>query len=130
MVSQHFVLLAGSRHDSFQSQVSRSCFFLVIYRLQFQGCRFVPYTFSETIRHRWYQARSKYWCFTRLWRLDSGPNLQRVSVEIQLLNRSRSFLAYLGQTPQNSFRLPKARGRFLRLPCGVSVYWLVNRDPI
>ena len=39
-----------------------------------QGCRFVPYTFSETIRHRWYQAGSKYWfpgfCF------DSGPNLQ------------------------------------------------------
>ena len=27
-----------------------------------QGCRFVPYTFSETRpRHRWYQAGSKYW---------------------------------------------------------------------
>ena len=26
-----------------------------------QGCRFVPYTFSETIHHRWYQAGSKYW---------------------------------------------------------------------
>ena len=26
-----------------------------------QGCRFVPYTFSETIRHRWDQAGSKYW---------------------------------------------------------------------
>ena len=29
--------------------------------LKFQGCRFVPYTFSETIRHRWSQAGSKYW---------------------------------------------------------------------
>ena len=35
-----------------------------------QGCRFVPDTFSETIRHRWYQAGSKYWCFTRVWQLD------------------------------------------------------------
>ena len=26
-----------------------------------QGCKFVPYTSSETIRHRWYQAGSKYW---------------------------------------------------------------------
>ncbi len=26
-----------------------------------QGCRFVPYTCSETIRHRWYQKGSKYW---------------------------------------------------------------------
>ena len=26
-----------------------------------QGCRFGPYTFSDTIRHRWYQAGSKYW---------------------------------------------------------------------
>ena len=26
-----------------------------------QGCRFVPYTFSETIRHRWYEAGSKDW---------------------------------------------------------------------
>ena len=25
------------------------------------GCRFVPYTFSETIRHRWYPSGSKYW---------------------------------------------------------------------
>ncbi len=47
-----------------------------------QGCRFVPYTFSETSRHRWYQKGSKYWCFTRVWRqiyvalilqLQSGP---------------------------------------------------------
>ena len=28
-----------------------------------QGCRFVPYTSSETIRHRWYQKGSKYCCF-------------------------------------------------------------------
>ena len=26
-----------------------------------QGCRFVTYTSSETIHHRWYQAGSKYW---------------------------------------------------------------------
>ncbi len=41
-----------------------------------RGCRFVPSTFSETIRHRWYQKGSKYWWFTRVWRLDSGTNLQ------------------------------------------------------
>ena len=29
---------------------------------RWQGCRFVPYTFLETSRHRWYnQAGSKYW---------------------------------------------------------------------
>ena len=27
-------------------------------RFQVQGCRFVPYTFSETIRHRWYWVPS------------------------------------------------------------------------
>ena len=41
-----------------------------------RGCRFVPSTFSETIRHRWYQKGSKYWWFIRVWRLDSGTNLQ------------------------------------------------------
>ena len=33
----------------------------------FKVARFVPYTCSETIRHR-YQAGSKYWWFTRVWR--------------------------------------------------------------
>ena len=34
--------------------------------LHLQGCRFVPYTSSETTRHRWYRAASKYW-ISRAW---------------------------------------------------------------
>ncbi len=44
---------------------------LNILKMDEQGCRFVPYTFSETIRHRWLNIGE-----TRVWRLDSGPNLQ------------------------------------------------------
>ena len=29
--------------------------------VEIQACRFVPYTSSETIRHRWNEAGSKYW---------------------------------------------------------------------
>ena len=46
--------------------------------LEDQGCRFVPWKnmFGSKQSHIWYQSGSKYWCFTRVWRLDSGPNLQ------------------------------------------------------
>ena len=38
------------------------------------GCRFVPSRLLETIRHKWYQTGSKYWWFTRVWRLGFfGP---------------------------------------------------------
>ena len=53
---------------TFRSVMSLSMPFMYFSRLmrfQVQGCRFVPYTFSETIRHRWYlSAGSKYWCFS------------------------------------------------------------------
>ena len=47
--------------------------FFVLYFILSQGCRFVPYTFSETSRHRWYLWIQK--LLSRVWRLDSAPYL-------------------------------------------------------
>ena len=41
-----------------------------------RGYRFVPYTVSENIRHRWYYYGSKYWWNQDLAAWWNGPNLQ------------------------------------------------------
>ena len=42
-----------------------------------QGCRFVPYTFSEqSATVGTYGSKILSFLKTRAWRLDSGPNLQ------------------------------------------------------
>ena len=66
---------AGKHSDPSCPFQCHSCIFSRLMRFQVQGCRFVPYTFSETIRHRWYQAGSKYWCFTRVWLCIYNPEV-------------------------------------------------------
>ena len=69
-------------------------FFSRLMRFQVQGCRFVPYTFSETIRHRWYQAGCKYWCFTRVWLCIYNPEVDPSKTPL-IINP--------GQTPSKSW---------------------------
>ena len=47
--------------------------------LKFQGCRFVPYTCSETSRHSSCCCGYKYW-WNQGWRLDSGPYIYNPAV--------------------------------------------------
>ena len=63
--------------------------FFVTYQLQFQGCR-SPIHFRKLSATDGTKPDLNIG-ETRLWRLDSRLSLQGVSVEIQLLNRSRRF---------------------------------------
>ena len=71
-------IIPYSRRHFLESMISKLSRLLgnVSFCRLIRGCRFVPYTFSDSIRHRWYQAGSRYWWVPRVWRLDSGPNLQ------------------------------------------------------
>ena len=70
-------IIPYSRRHFLESMISKLSRLLgnVSFCRLIRGCRFVPYTNSDSIRHRWYQAGSRYWWVPRVWKLDSGPNL-------------------------------------------------------
>jgi len=55
-------------------------FFPFLFAFLVQVCRFVPQTFSETIRTQMVRIYGYTYWGSRVWRLDSGPNLQPCSL--------------------------------------------------